>query len=239
MTAPLAGRSALVTGASRGIGLAAARLLAAAGVRVALLSRSAERLREIASELGGEAFPLPCDVRDHEGVARSVRELQRVLGGAPDVLVNNAGAFALAGVDEMAVEDFVAAIEMNLVAPFALVRAVLPAMRSRGSGHIVTLGSVADRTTFPGNAAYAASKFGLRALHEVLREELRGSGIRNTLVSPGPVNTGLWDLVDPDSREGFTPRARMLVPESVAAAIIYSITQPPDVNVDELRLSRA
>jgi NADP-dependent 3-hydroxy acid dehydrogenase YdfG len=90
----------------------------------------------------------------------------------------------------------------------------------------------------PENAAYAASKFGLRGLHEVLRAELRGSGVRASLVSPGPVDTPLWDPVDPDRRPGFTPRALMLSPEAVADAVIYVLSQPAEVNVDELRLSR-
>jgi NADP-dependent 3-hydroxy acid dehydrogenase YdfG len=120
-----------------------------------------------------------------------------------------------------------------------LVRAVLPAMRARGRGHIVTVGSVADRAVYPENAAYAASKHGARALHEVLRLETRGSGVRATLVSPGPVDTPLWDTIDPDHRDGFTPRAQMLSAQAVADAVLYVVTQPPDVNVDELRLSRA
>ena len=112
-------------------------------------------------------------------------------------------------------------------------------MRARGSGTVVTVGSIADRATFPENGAYAASKHGLRALHEVLRAELRGSGVRAVLVSPGPVDTPLWDAVDPDSREGFTPRAAMLAAEAVADAILYVVTRPAGVNVDELRLSRS
>jgi NAD(P)-dependent dehydrogenase (short-subunit alcohol dehydrogenase family) len=126
------------------------------------------------------------------------------------VLVNNAGVFAVAPAHETEPDAFAAGIDANLVAPFRLVRAFLPAMRDRGAGHLVTVGSIADRNTFPGNAAYAAGKYGLRALHEVLRVELRGTGVRATLVSPGPVDTPLWDPLDPDSREGFTPRAAML-----------------------------
>jgi NADP-dependent 3-hydroxy acid dehydrogenase YdfG len=103
----------------------------------------------------------------------------------------------------------------------------------------VTIGSIADRAAFPENGAYAASKFGLRALHEVLLAELRGSGVRATLVSPGPVDTALWDEVNPDQREGFTPRARMLSAAGVAAAVRFAITQPAGMNVDELRLSRS
>jgi NADP-dependent 3-hydroxy acid dehydrogenase YdfG len=110
-------------------------------------------------------------------------------------------------------------------------------MRARGSGHLVTLGSVADRNIFAGNAAYSASKYGLRAMHEVLRAELRGTGVRASLVSPGPVDTDIWDPIDPDNRPGFTPRAQMLRAADVAEAIRWVIVAPAAVNVDELRFS--
>jgi NAD(P)-dependent dehydrogenase (short-subunit alcohol dehydrogenase family) len=163
----------------------------------------------------------------------------REFGGAPDVLVSNAGLFRLAPLEATTPEEFAAALQTNLVAPFLLVRAFLPAMRRRGSGVIVTVGSIADRAAFPENGAYAASKFGLRGMHEVLRAELRGTGVRAALVSPGPVDTPLWDSIDPDSRPGFTPRAAMLPPDAVADAIVYVATRPAAVNVDELRLSRS
>ena len=113
------------------------------------------------------------------------------------------------------------------------------AMLERGNGDIVSIGSVADHRAFPENAAYGASKHGLRALHDVLRAELHGTGVRVTLVSPGPVDTSLWDEIDPDSREGFTPRSRMLPPNAVAAAVLFAVTQPADVDVELIRLSRS
>jgi NADP-dependent 3-hydroxy acid dehydrogenase YdfG len=145
----------------------------------------------------------------------------------------------LATVDTTDPRDFAAAIDVNLIAPFRLIRAFLPAMRARKRGHIVSIGSIADHVAFPENGGYAASKFGLRGLHEVLRAESRDSGVRVTLISPGPVNTALWDDVNPDDRPGFTPRSAMLTPEAVAAAVVFAVTQPGDVNIDELRLSRA
>jgi len=159
--------------------------------------------------------------------------------GAPDILVNNAGLFRLDAVDHTAPDSFSAALDVNLVAPFRFIRAFLPLMRERGRGDIVTIGSIADHTIFPENAAYGASKHGLRALHEIVRLELRGSGVRATLVSPGPVDTSLWDEIDPDTREGFTPRALMLAPHAVAAAVLYAVTQPPEVDVELVRLSRS
>ena len=236
---PLRGRSALVTGASRGIGAAVARRLAASGARVALLARSKDALRALANELGGGAVGLACDVRDTVTLARALDQLPDLLGGAPSIVVNNAGAFFIAPARETSVEAFAETIAVNLTAPFAVVRGLLPAMIGAGGGHVVTIGSIADRAAFPGNAAYAASKFGLRALHEVLRAELRTSGVRVSLVSPGPVNTDLWNPIDPDQQPGFTPRADMLSAEAVADAVHWVVTAPAELNVDELRLSRS
>jgi NADP-dependent 3-hydroxy acid dehydrogenase YdfG len=236
---PLAGRSALVTGASRGIGRATALRLADAGARVALLARGREALEALAAALGTGTLVVPCDLTDRAAVAGACAQVAEAFDGGPDLLVNNAGVFEVASVDAMAPEAFAATIESNLVAPFLLLRALLPAMRARGAGHVVTVGSIADRAAFPGNGAYAASKYGARALHEVLRAELRGSGVRASLVSPGPVDTPLWDALDPDNRPGFTPRAAMLAADAVADAILWVLTRPPETNVDELRLSRA
>jgi NADP-dependent 3-hydroxy acid dehydrogenase YdfG len=232
-------RTAIVTGASRGIGLAIAEVLIGDGVRVAMVARGTAVLEQHAARLGPLALPTPCDVGDASAVARAVSTVGDAFGGAPDVVVSNAGLFVLAPVEATSLEDFRATLDVNLVAPFLLARAVLPAMRAARRGHLITIGSIADHTTFPENGAYAASKHGVRALHEVLRAELRGSGVRATLVSPGPVDTSLWDDIDPDSRAGFTPRRDMLAPDAVAAAVRYVVRQPADVNVDELRLSHS
>lgn len=240
---PLEGRTALVTGASRGIGAAVSRSLAAAGARVVVTARSGAALEALAAELGGGARAVPADLTRADDVERLTSVLiEGGDGAAPEILVNNAGIFALAPLERMPVTTFVASLETNLVAPFRVLRAVLPAMRARGRGHIVTIGSVADRVAFPENGAYSPAKHGLRALHEVLRAELRGSGIRATLVSPGPVDTPIWDpVLDGGAVHGraLPTRDVMLAPESVAAAVLYALTQPPAVNVDELRLSRA
>ena len=232
----LAGRVAVVTGASRGIGHAVARALAGAGARVAMLARGAGALRAAADPLG--ALAISCDVADEDAAAAA---LARVRGeiGSPDILVNNAGLFALAPVESQSTAGLRATLDVNLIAPFVLARALIPAMRAAGRGHIVTIGSIADRVTFPENGAYAASKFGARAMHQVMREELRGSGVRATLVSPGPVDTPLWDPIGPDDRAGFTPRAQMLPANAVADAVLFALTRDPAVNVDELRLSRS
>jgi NADP-dependent 3-hydroxy acid dehydrogenase YdfG len=239
VTAPsaLGGRTALVTGASRGVGRAVALALGAAGARVALVARDDARLALLADRLGGGALVLPCDVRDDAQVRATAARATDAFGGAPDVLVNAAGVFSLATVEATDPDDFARTLDANLVAPFRLLHAFVGGMRARGAGHVVTIGSIADDAAFPENGAYSASKYGLRGLHEVLRAELRGSGVRATLVSPGPVDTAMWDPIRPDERPGFTPRAKMLQAEDVADAVVYAVTAPARVNVDVIRLT--
>lgn len=234
---PLAGRAVLVTGGSRGIGLATARLLAGAGARILALARPGRRLEEAALSLGTGARAVGCDLARAADIDRAVAETLRACDGPPDALVQGAGVFPLAAVEETPPDAFEQALRVNLLGPYRLAHPIVAAMRARGSGHVVTVGSVADRVALPGNVAYAAGKFAARGVHEVLREELRGSGVRVSLVSPGPVDTAIWDAIDPDSRPGFTPRHRMLRPESVAECILFVLSLPAAVNVDELRVA--
>jgi len=226
---PLFGRTAVVSGASRGIGLAVADELGAAGAHVVRLARS------LMDGEGERRTDVRCDVGDPQAVARMAG---RVLAahGAPDVVVNAAGVFLVKPLAETTPEEFRGQLDGNLLAPFLVLRAFLPAMVRRGRGLIVTIGSVADHRAFAGNAAYGAAKTGLRGLHAVLERELSASGVRATLVSPGPVDTALWDAVDPDSKPGFTPRSRMLRPEDVAEAVLFVATRREDVHIPELRI---
>jgi NADP-dependent 3-hydroxy acid dehydrogenase YdfG len=205
-----------------------------------MLARSADLLVERATEIGANAAAFPCDVADAGAVRRVMADVKLEFGD-PDILVNNAGVFQPRSIEAMTPDEFARAVQVNLVAPFVVVHALLPAMQASGAGHIVTIGSVADRTALPGNGAYAATKYGLRALHEVMRTELRGTGVRTTLVSPGPTDTPMWDEVDTGSgvQRRFPPRSAMLPPDGVARAVLYAVTQPAEVNVDELRLSRS
>jgi NADP-dependent 3-hydroxy acid dehydrogenase YdfG len=236
---PLDGRNVVITGASRGIGLATARMATSTGARVFCLARAGQRLDDAVASLGYGAVALPCDLSVREEIARSVETIVGMCGGPPDALVQAAGVFPLAPVEKTIPDDFDGALQVNLLGPYRLAQPLLSKMRSRGSGHVVTIGSIADRKVFAENVAYAAGKFGARAVHEVMREETRGSGVRVTLVSPGPVDTAIWDAIDPDTRPGFTPRALMLRPEAVADAVLFVLTRGPEVNIDELRLSRS
>ncbi len=220
---------ALVTGASRGIGLAVADALRASGMHVVRVARSlsnaaAERRTDIA-----------CDVTKPADVERAVARVEKELG-VPDVLVNNAGIFFIKPLAETTPADFTNALTTNLTAAFLFARTIVPKMVARGSGHFVTIGSISDYIGFSGSTAYAASKFGVRGMHEVIRQETAKSGVRTTLVSPGPVDTGIWDAVDPDSKPGFTKRKDMMRAEDVAAAVVYAVTQPEHVAVTEIRL---
>lgn len=232
------GQLAVVTGASRGIGLATATMLARGGARVVLVARGVEALQTAAKTLGPNVSAVPCDIGDRAAVEQAIEKIRSTFG-APRILVNNAGVFRMAAIEQTTADDFAAALQVNLFAPFLFVRAFLPAMKAERTGHIVTIGSIADRAIFPENGAYAATKFGARAMHEVLRAELKGSGVRATLVSPGPVDTRLWDELDPDTRPGFTPRSERLSPDAVAEAVEFALNRPPEVNIDELRLSRS
>jgi len=228
------GLSALVVGASRGIGEATARLLAAAGARVYLAARSMERLEKIAGEIGG--VPLSLDLEDADAVGASIQGLVSELGAAPDIVVNAAGVFSMTPTVDTPVETFGQALAVNLAGPFAVIRALLPAMIARGSGSVVTVGSVAGRKAYPGNAAYSSAKFGLRGLHEVLREELRGTGVRCSLIEPAATDTHLWDDLDPDSDPNLPDRSQMLRPEDVAESILFVCTRPDGVQIPVLAI---
>jgi NAD(P)-dependent dehydrogenase (short-subunit alcohol dehydrogenase family) len=154
----------------------------------------------------------------------------------PDLVISNAGGFLLRPLEATTVEEFDALIAINLRGAFALARSLLPLQRAAGRGSYITVGSVADHVGFPENAAYAASKYGLRGLHETLSAGYQGSGVRLTLVSPGPTDTDAWEPFDPDRREGFPSRAHMLRPADVADAILFVATRPPHVLIDWLRL---
>jgi NADP-dependent 3-hydroxy acid dehydrogenase YdfG len=232
----LGGRTALVTGASRGIGRRIAERLAEAGARVHGLGRSEAELRALAAETGGNAWIV--DLTDEVAVWDALDRMVELLDGPPDVIVNAAGVFGVAPLAEETLASFDLEVALNLRAPFMVIRALLPAMLERGSGTILNVGSVAGRRAFPGNGAYSASKFGMRGLHEVLLEELRGTGVRATLLEPAATDTSIWDPLDPDTNPGLPSRAEMLTPDDVAEAAVFVATRPSHVRIPLLQIER-
>lgn len=200
-----------------------------------MVARHEGRLRQAAAAVGGVA--LSADVANADAVSALCRQVESE-GGCPDIVVSAAGAFALASVSETGVEAFDAMLAVNLRAPFLLARAFLPAMLARRSGHLVTIGSIAGRVAFPHNGAYSASKFGVRGLHAVLDAELRGTGVRATLVEPAATDTPLWDAIDAARHPGLPSRGAMLAPDVVADAVVYALTRPPEVDVRSILLER-
>jgi NADP-dependent 3-hydroxy acid dehydrogenase YdfG len=227
---PLAGKVALVTGASRGIGLAVADELRAAGAHVVRLARS------LADSSAERETTLRCDVTQPADVDRALGRAVDALG-VPDILVTSTGIFYVKPLGATTAAEFAETIGVNLTGPFLVVRALVPRMVERGSGHLVTIGSSSDHIAYPGNSAYAASKFGVRGMHEVVTAEVAETGVRTTLISPGAVDTDIWNAIDPDSRPGFRKRKHMMRPEDVAEAVLFAVTREQRMTVTEIRLA--
>lgn len=224
-------RTAVVTGASAGIGAATARRLADAGYEVVGGARRVERVREALEPLGGRAVEL--DVTDDESVRAFVAE-----AGAADVLINNAGlSLGLAPVGEGEIEDWRTMYETNVVGVLRLTRALLPSLVASGDGHVVNVGSIAGFETYPGGAGYTASKHALRALTKTLRQELLGQPVRVTEICPGLVETE-FSLVrfrgDRDRAASVYEGLDPLTGEDIAECILWALERPPHVNIDEI-----
>lgn len=223
------GWTAIVTGASSGIGAAVARDLVAAGARVVLAARRTDRLDQLVDELGGSdhALGVSCDVRSEAEVATLVARAHEHFG-AVDVLVNNAGLGSFADVVDTSPDALREMLEVNVVGSFLCARAVLPAMYERGSGVIVNVCSDVSRRTFPGGAAYCASKHAQYAFSLALGAEARPRGVRVGAVLPGMVATE-FNASLPEHAEDWVLR-----PEDVAEAVRWIVTRPSHAVVDEI-----
>jgi NADP-dependent 3-hydroxy acid dehydrogenase YdfG len=224
-------RTAVITGASGGIGAATARALAADGWRTVLGARRLQRLEELATDIGGEAVAL--DVTDPDSVAELASRVQRC-----ELLVNNAGgALGLESVADTDEEKWRRMYETNVLGTMRLSRALLPALVASGSGHIVGVTSIAGFEPYRGGAGYNAAKHAQRAMLRVLRLELLGQPVRITEIAPGMVETE-FSLVrfggDAEAADRVYEGMRPLAAEDVAECIRWAAAQPDHVNVDEI-----
>jgi 3-hydroxy acid dehydrogenase/malonic semialdehyde reductase len=232
-------RAVFVTGASSGFGAAIARRFAAAGARVVAAARRADRLRDLAAELGPRVLPVTLDVRDRAAVAE-------VAGGLPagfaeiDVLVNNAGAaLGLAPAQDADTGDWEQMIDTNCKGLAYCTRAVLPGMVARRRGHVVNLGSVAGTYPYPGGNAYGGSKAFVHQFSLNLRSDLHGTGVRVTCVEPGMADTE-FSLVrfggDQAKADAVYAGMHPLTGDDIAEAVYWAATLPPHVNVNTIEL---
>ena len=227
---PESRRTAVVTGASSGIGAATARRLAAEGYDVVLVARRADRLEALAAETGGRA--VVCDVTDDSAVA-ALRDAVP----SCDVLVANAGgAFGTDPVESASVEDWRRMFDLNVLGVVRVVQALLPALEG-GAGHVVLMGSTAGRWVYEGGGGYTAAKHAVRVLAETLRLELNGRPVRITEIAPGMVRTEEFALVrfDGDAERAAAVYAGVDAPltaEDVADCVVWAVTRPAHVNID-------
>ncbi len=227
-------RTAVVTGASSGIGAATARRLAQEGFHVFCAARRRDRIEALAAEIGGTA--VECDVTSEPSVAA----LAAAVGDRLDVLVNNAGgAFGAAPVSAADTDDWRRMHEVNVIGLMQVTRALLPALLASGAGAIVNVGSTAGRTAYEGGAGYTAAKHGTKVVTETLRLELWDQPVRVMEVAPGMVRTDEFALVrfEGDAEKAaavYAGVAEPLTADDVADAIGWMVTRPPHVNIDEL-----
>ena len=234
------GKVAIVTGASSGIGRAAAEMIAREGAVVVAVARRAERLTDLVQRIvaaGGQATALPADVTI-EAEANAVVARTLAQHGRVDILVNSAGIVRPGSVEEADSAEWREQIDINLLAPMYLSKAVIPDMRRRGDGHILNVSSTAGRTAGARHSGYSASKWGVTAFSESMRQELAPFGIRVTVVEPGATTTEVGDSIrNPGDRAAIqthVSRGGIMHADDVAGAIVFALKQPPNVNVREI-----
>jgi NAD(P)-dependent dehydrogenase (short-subunit alcohol dehydrogenase family) len=213
----LAGRRALVTGGTKGIGRGIALALVSKGVNVCISSRHVEEIEQAVSELGeageGAVAGAVCDVRDYDEVKALIAHAAAEFGGV-DILINNAGIGIFGKVEELTPEDFRAVLETNLFGVFYCCHEAIPEMKRRGGGYIINISSLAGTNAHPQMAAYNASKFGLNGFSEALMQEVRHDGIKVSYIMPGSVNTEFGG--DEPSAE----KRWQLQPEDIARVVL-------------------
>ncbi len=239
MTVPIAGKVVVVTGASSGLGEAAARLLSAQGARVALGARRLDRMQALESELtrsGGEAFAVKTDVTDAAQVQALV-DAAIARWGRLDVIINNAGVMPQSPLERRKLQDWDRMIDVNIKGVLYGIAAALPMMQRQNCGHIINVASVAGHKVGPGSAVYSATKAAVRMLSEGLRQEVKPWNIRTTVISPGAIDTELpASSTEADvaaNMEKFY--AEFAIPaDSFARAVVFAMSQPEDVDINEI-----
>lgn len=226
---------AIVTGASSGIGKATALAFAKSGIGVALLSRSADKLKIVAEEIKALDTQVavdiyPIDLAEVEQVKQQIGKICNQFGPV-DILVNNAGMGYTNYLKDTPLEDWQQVLNLNLTSVFQCIQGVLPQMRDRGSGTIVNVASIAAFNAFPNWGLYSVSKAALVALSKALSVEEREHGIRTVTISPGSVNTPIWDT---DTVQADFNREAMLTPEIVAQSILHTALLPSQAVVESM-----
>ena len=238
-TSDIAGKVAIVTGASSGLGESTALHLAARGAKVVLAARRIDRLQKLVEGIraaGGEALAVATDVAKRDDMERLAAAAVEAFGRI-DVLVNNAGVMPLSPLAKLKVDEWDRTIDVNIKGVLYGIAAVLPRMQAQGSGHIVNIASIAGIKVFtPIGTVYSATKHAVRAISEGLRVE-SGRSIRVTTVSPGAVESELkFNTTDPDAAAGVKAfyEANQIPADAVARAVVYAVEQPADVDVNEI-----
>jgi NADP-dependent 3-hydroxy acid dehydrogenase YdfG len=237
MSEPLSGVTAVVTGASSGIGAATARALAAAGASVALLARRADRLAALAGALGQRATAHPVDVTDYDTVRATIDRIAETSG--IDIVVCNAGHMSAAPVTESDFADWRTMVDVNVLGVFAAVHAAAPhlikaAQGSRGVADLITVSSVAGRKISAGNTVYAATKHAVGAFTEGIRLQLGERHVRVGVVEPGLVRTELTEATGRGTPDIPDSDMAVLEPEDIADAIVFAVTRPARMAINEL-----
>jgi NADP-dependent 3-hydroxy acid dehydrogenase YdfG len=237
---PLAGRVALICGASSGIGQASAVALAAAGAAVVAVARRAERLKstiEGIESAGGQGIALAGDVTEEAFAQRVVDETVKRFGRL-DILVNSAGVMQAANVEHADTAQWRRVMEVNFLAALYTCHAALGPMRAQGSGYIINIGSLACRTTTPVYNSYSTSKFALNAMTDGLRQEVGPLGIRVCMIAPGPTRTEVAENITDENHRAairaYINQEGALEPQDIAATIVFMTGLPPRVNISEV-----
>lgn len=228
-------RYALITGASSGIGKSTAIALAQQGIHLALVSRNQAKLAEVVHQVttyGVDAKAYPVDLADVQHVTTAISAIANEIG-AIDILVNNAGMGYTGSLAETPLSAWQQVLDLNLTSVLQCTQAILPGMRKQQRGTIINVISIAGHQAFPNWGAYCVSKFGLVALTKTLAAEERPNGIRVVAISPGSVNTPIWDT---ETVDADFDRSRMLTPEIVAQTIVYAALLPEQAVIEDLTL---